>query len=357
MKKTLISLALACLLAVSLAVPAAAAFSDVPSTAWYAGDVNDVQKYGVIVGVGNNRFDPNGTLTLAQAVTMAARVKADGDKNIPAGRNPSPWYQPYADYAADNGICKPGEFGDYNAPCSRLTMAALFYRVFPKATERDRNNVTFLPDLDNNEKTAPVFYLYRQGVLTGNDSLGTFEPQRTITRAETAAILNRVLDASKRKTVRLDKAAQLKSLLTKDHVWEASASTAVVYDPDRHVTDTREQRAALVFQPDGTVYGTFFLDQSGDISRCRGTWKLGGETLTMDLDWDRGGEGTYTYQVRYANDTLFLSQTSDNGFLTTDRKGSLLVFRKDATFARPWGTSRESMQEYVTRTWGLDLGL
>ena len=126
MKKPLISLALACLLAVSLAVPAAAAFSDVPSTAWYAGDVNDVQKYGVIVGVGNNRFDPNGTLTLAQAVTMAARVKADGDKNIPAGRNPSPWYQPYADYAADNGICRRGEFGDYNAPCSRLTMSTLF---------------------------------------------------------------------------------------------------------------------------------------------------------------------------------------------------------------------------------------
>ena len=45
------------------------------------------------------------------------------------------------------------------------------------------------------------------GVLTGNDSRGTFRPDSSITRAEASAILNRVLDASKRKTFTLESAS------------------------------------------------------------------------------------------------------------------------------------------------------
>lgn len=357
MKKTLLCLCLACLLAASMILPASAAFSDVPAGAWYAGDVSDVQKYDVIVGVGDNRFDPNGTLTLAQAVSMAVRVEAGGDRNIPRRGNASPWYQPYADYAANNGICRAGEFGDYNAPCSRLTMATLFYRVFPKSTEKARNDVTLLPDVENNEKNAPVFYLYRQGVLTGNDRIGTFEPQRSITRAETAAILNRVLDASRRKTFRLDMAALLGARMTNGAVWEAPTGTTVSYDPDRNLTDSRSYRLALAFLPDGSLCGTFFLDQSGDIIRCRGTWKLTDDALTLDCSWDFGDDVVYTYEVQASDDALLLTQTSDQGIQLDDRKGTLLVFRTETTYPRPWGTTAESMQDYVDSTWGLDLGL
>ncbi len=357
MKKTLLCLCLACLLAASMILPASAAFSDVPAGAWYAGDVSDVQKYGVIVGVGDNRFDPNGTLTLAQAVTMAVRVEAGGDRNIPRRGNASPWYQPYADYAANNGICRAGEFGDYNAPCSRLTMATLFYRVFPKSTEKARNDVTLLPDVENNEKNAPVFYLYRQGVLTGNDTLGTFEPQRSITRAETAAILNRVLDASKRKTFRLDLQAQQRSLLTNGAVGEAPTSSSARRDPDGTVTETRSYRAAFAFLPDGKLCGTFFLDQPGDIIRCRGTWKLTDDGLTLDCKWDFGDDAVYTYEVQTSGDALLLTQTSDRGIQLDDQKGTSLVFRTETPYPRPWGTTAESMQDYVDSTWGLDLGL
>lgn len=71
----------AVLLAAALTIPcwnlgAKAAFSDVPSNAWYAQDVAAAEKYGILQGTGNGRFSPDGNLTLAQAITMAARTYA-----------------------------------------------------------------------------------------------------------------------------------------------------------------------------------------------------------------------------------------------------------------------------------------
>ncbi len=187
-----------------------ASFTDVKSSDWFYGDVTDVQRYGIINGVGNNRFDPQGTLSLAQAITMAARTHAylRGQTIENYG---SVWYQPYVDFAAQKGICSAGEFGtNYNAPCSRLTMALLFARIVPADTKSVLNDIKTLPDVTYSSKTAPVYDLYRYGILTGSDAYGSFNPDKSITRAETAAILNRVLDTGKRKTVHLaEKPAQL----------------------------------------------------------------------------------------------------------------------------------------------------
>ena len=184
--------------------PTVAGFSDVLETAWYAGDVADIQKYGLINGHPDGTFRPQEKLTLAQAITLAARTHAQlSDKGDI--QNGSPWYQPYVDYAAENGLCDPGEFGtDYNSECSRLAMAVLFQRAFPTDTERVLNNVTTLPDVEDEGYGSSVFYLYRQGVLTGNDSAGTFKPDKSVSRAEAAAILNRVMDAEKRKSFSLE---------------------------------------------------------------------------------------------------------------------------------------------------------
>ncbi len=208
-KRILMPVLLALVLALGLLAPtASAAFSDVPENAWYAADVNDIQRYGLINGVGDGRFDPDGTMTLAQAVTLTARTYAYArGEVIPAG-NDIPWYQPYVSYAADKGLCAPGEFGTgYNAPCSRLTMARLFDRAVPADTAKALNEIASLPDVADIPENRCVFRLYELGVLTGSDTRGTFRPDSSITRAEASAILNRVLDASKRKTFTLEGAS------------------------------------------------------------------------------------------------------------------------------------------------------
>ena len=203
--------------------PSMMSFRDVSPDAWYAADAEDVLKYGIIQGTGGGNFSPNMTLSLAQAVTMAARTHAAlNDVDLLGGGDP--WYRPYVEYALKNGICAENEFAgsmsDWNNPCSRLNMAILFQRVFPGDTAKELNTVSALPDVTDSGAGTAVFYLYRQGVLTGGDARGTFYPDRTITRAEVAAILNRIMDPGKRKTF------QLTAALPAESGWTVAAAAA-----------------------------------------------------------------------------------------------------------------------------------
>ena len=45
---------------------------------------------------------------------------------------------------------------------------------------------------------SEVYTLYRAGIIAGSDEYGTFNPDSRIRRSEVAAILVRILDASKR---------------------------------------------------------------------------------------------------------------------------------------------------------------
>lgn len=49
-------------------------FSDVSSNAWYAGYVGTAYSYGIITGAGNGRFNPDGTITRQEAAVMVARA-------------------------------------------------------------------------------------------------------------------------------------------------------------------------------------------------------------------------------------------------------------------------------------------
>lgn len=44
-------------------------------------------------------------------------------------------------------------------------------------------------------------YVYRAGILTGNDGFGTFTPDSNILRSEVAAIVTRMTERSARKTI------------------------------------------------------------------------------------------------------------------------------------------------------------
>lgn len=208
----------AVLLAAALTLPcwnlaAKAAFSDVPSNAWYAQDVAAAEKYGILQGTGNGRFSPDGNLTLAQAITMAARTYAyERGETIPKTGG-STWYSDFLQYASDKGICAIGEFGAaYDNFCNRLTMAKLFARVVPESTATQRNDVTTLPDVQSASENQAVFTLYQLGILTGSDKYGTFHPYQYIKRSETAAILNRVLNPDTRKSFTLEKAPTVEQI-------------------------------------------------------------------------------------------------------------------------------------------------
>ena len=49
-------------------------FTDVPSTRWYAKSVNAMAEMGLVEGRGNGRFDPNGTVTHQEYITIMGRL-------------------------------------------------------------------------------------------------------------------------------------------------------------------------------------------------------------------------------------------------------------------------------------------
>jgi len=49
-------------------------FSDVPTKQWYAGYVGTASDKGIVNGVGNNHFNPDGTITRQEAAAMVARA-------------------------------------------------------------------------------------------------------------------------------------------------------------------------------------------------------------------------------------------------------------------------------------------
>ena len=179
-------------------------FTDVDESAWYG---NNEQKviatafaYGLMQGSGNT-FNPEGNMTLAEAVTIAARVHCTYISGADSAQfvQGSPWYQVYVDYAISNGIINAGTFLDYNKAATRAEMAFIFSNALPDTELAAINTVNSLPDVTNaTAYSAEIFKLYWAGVLTGSDAAGAFNPGSSVTRAEAAAIISRVILPSSR---------------------------------------------------------------------------------------------------------------------------------------------------------------
>ena len=180
-------------------------FADVNEGAWYGFHnqkaVACAYEYGLMKGKNDKDFAPDGFITVAEAITIAVRVRSiysSGADNFEEG---VPWYQVYVDYALENGMIRTDEFtiSDYNRASTRAEMAYLFARSLPVTEYIFRNEVKALPDVDSdNPYSGEIFILYAAGILAGSDERGTFSPDTSITRAESAAIVSRVIIPSAR---------------------------------------------------------------------------------------------------------------------------------------------------------------
>ncbi len=176
-------------------------FADVGAGAWYDAYVQKAYELGIMNGKGSGIFEPEGNIRVGEAIKMACVVH-----NIYHGgtavfaQGAQPWYRPYVDYAQENGLLGNVDGGAYDAYIDRGVMAYYFSRALPESELAAINTVETLPDVREHENVgAAVFQLYRAGVLTGSDSYGTFEPDSTITRAQAAAIITRLVIPSERR--------------------------------------------------------------------------------------------------------------------------------------------------------------
>ena len=180
-------------------------FTDVAEKQWYHESVKQAHKLGLINGKTATLYKPDDNMTFAEAVKLAVCMNilyngGDPNKDITNGKDV--WYSTYMTYALDNGIIDDDLTPKANEKITRKEYVYIFSKALPEKAFAKKNNIPSgsIPDVKE-EKLAQdkaIYLFYRAGVLTGNDSKGTFNPSGNITRAEVAAILIRMMDSSAR---------------------------------------------------------------------------------------------------------------------------------------------------------------
>lgn len=181
-------------------IPHVGPFLDVSPDAWYAANVAKVYELELMRGTAADAFSPQRGVTLAEAVTLAARLysgQAGDGAEFTAGAG-EPWYAPYAAYAAEKGLVD-GDC-DYTAAATREDFALILGRALPEDKLEALWDAPAFADLDGEGLPGEIERLCRAGVLAGESVDGTlyFRPERSITRAEAAAVAARMADPALR---------------------------------------------------------------------------------------------------------------------------------------------------------------
>lgn len=207
MKRKIVSAALACALAASLSVPALAAdltFSDVPSNHWAAQPIMEMTEQGLFSGTtapvnGVGTFAPDATMTRGAFLTVLTRWLFGDELDAMSVVPGAPWWKSNYTLALQNGLLKDKELGDdLDKAMNRQEMAVVLARA--------AQGLGLAPDTLVSESAIPDWYSigegYREGVrfsysmgfIGGVDSKGTFNPNGTLTRAQAATVVYRLLE-------------------------------------------------------------------------------------------------------------------------------------------------------------------
>ena len=176
-------------------------FKDLDPTQWYHEGTDFVIANGLMNGVGDKRFDPNGTLNRAMLVTILYRQEGSPSvaglknpfKDVPAGQ----WYTDAVIWAADNGIVKgmsPTSFAPTVA-ITREQIAAILYRY--SGSVAVSGSLAKYPDAAKVSGYAvdAMIWAVQEGVINGNvvNGVVVLDPVGNATRAQCATMLARFL--------------------------------------------------------------------------------------------------------------------------------------------------------------------
>ncbi len=187
-------------------------FTDV-NNHWAKDVINDLAKYGYVNGMGNGTYAPDSTLTRAQFIKMVADLYDmeapvyDGRFKDVAGNE---WYMASLVTADDLGLIdvamKIGGVINPNAPITREEAATIAARVAKeRGAKADAANATSFADAASISKwaAAGVKDAASFGLIKGYED-GSYKPAATLTRAEAAQILFRIVEIKSKMHIYVD---------------------------------------------------------------------------------------------------------------------------------------------------------
>ena len=181
-------------------------FYDVDSNDWFYEPVKSAWQNDLIDGVTARYYMPDNTLTVAQAIKLAAALHQKQSVGFVTLQNGGThWYDNYVNYAVANGLIEAAYQSKSAEAMNAAVTRAEFVHILSKLLNAGTiNTVNNIPDVKSGDAYADeIFAFYRAGILTGSDRLGTFHPESSLKRSEAAAILVRLYDATQRQYITL----------------------------------------------------------------------------------------------------------------------------------------------------------
>ncbi len=204
-------------------------FLDVPASVWYADNVATAYRLGLMKGSSATIFNAQGNITVGETIALACRIYSIYNDDGEEFTATDPWYEAYVTYALDNCIITY-DYDDYDAKATRAEFAVIMAGALPGEALNKINKITdgAIPDIAYGATyESAVYKLYRAGILTGNDEIGTFAPWSNISRGEVATIATRMADQNLRKNFSLSLYAQCSPALYHIDIYD---------DNDQYVT-------------------------------------------------------------------------------------------------------------------------
>lgn len=190
MKKKLLAILLTVCMVISMA-PAALAtgsvFTDVDADDWFAEEVEYVYDNGLMNGVGDNKFDPNGNVTRAMMWITLARLAGEDTSSSDS------WWLAGQQWAVENEI-SDGTMAADNI--TREQMVTMLWRYAQNigldvSVGENTNILSYTDALSINEwAISAMQWACGAGIIKGMGD-GSLAPQGYATRAQLAAILYR----------------------------------------------------------------------------------------------------------------------------------------------------------------------
>ncbi|WP_418038066.1 glycoside hydrolase family 3 N-terminal domain-containing protein [Paenibacillus xylanilyticus] len=193
-------------------------FNDLQYSKWAEDGIEYMAKRGTVAGYGDGKFRPTGLVTRAQAVTFLVRELYPEQLEKPAeGTTYSDVPKTHAfnkeiAIASKNGLASGFPDGSFrpDAPLSRAETAAFLTRAYSLSEGKQTANWS---DTESHWAAAPILVMSSNG-LVGGYSDGTYRPNQTVTRAEYAVFMSRLIQFERQAAIQAQDWDKLISYMT-----------------------------------------------------------------------------------------------------------------------------------------------
>lgn len=184
-------------------------FKDVPSSHWAKSAIDAAVQKGYFKGYSDGTFRPNATITRAEFAVLLSRLSKNEVKDYKEDFQDvkGHWAESAVNQAVGMGFINSKDYTNGFQPGKALTRREMAKWMASGLAANDKDYQTALDDTSTEAALVPVAEFYKGGLLKADYPYvsvalgtglmagypdGTFGPNKTTTRAETAVILSRL---------------------------------------------------------------------------------------------------------------------------------------------------------------------